>query len=100
MQMKLKDLSTKPQLVRIALNDEATLQEFGEELEFWVYDKQPLTKYVKFMRGEQTDAAELVDFCSEMILDELGQPILTEGRVLPTRLMVKAINEVVKKLGE
>ena len=40
--MKLKELATKPQLVKIVLDDEAIIKEYNEPLEFYVYDKQPL----------------------------------------------------------
>lgn len=98
--MKLKDLSAKPQLIKITLDDEETVTEYGDGLEFWVYDKQPLTKYVKFMASDRTDAAELVEFCSELILDEDGTPILRDGAILPTKLMLKTINRVVEQLGK
>ena len=45
--MKLKQLASKPQLMRVTLNDEETLKEYGEELEYWVWDKQPLAKIIK-----------------------------------------------------
>lgn len=98
--MKLKDLSTKPQLIMITLNDEETVAEYGDGLEFWIYDKQPLTKYVKFMDSENTNPAELVEFCSDLILDETGAPVMQDGAILPTKLMLKAINKVVEQLGK
>ncbi len=98
--MKLKDLSTKPQLIKITLDDEDTITEYGEGLEFWVYDKQPLTRYVKFMATESANPAELVEFCSELILDEDGSPVMHDGAILPTKLMIKTINKVVTQLGK
>lgn len=100
--MKLKQLASKPQLIRVALNDEDTIKEYGEELEFWVWDKQPLAKFIKFanVTADSESFPELVDFCSQLILDENGEPVIGEGEVLPAAIMVRCINRVVEQLGK
>lgn len=100
--MKLKDLASKPQLIRVVLNDEDTVKEYGDEIEFWVWDKQPLAKFVKFanVSAESDTFPELVEFCSQLILDEQGQPVIGEGEVLPAAIMVRCINRVVEQLGK
>lgn len=100
--MKLKALASKPQLIRVALNDEDTIKEYGEELEFWVWDKQPLAKFIKFanVTADSESFPELVDFCSQLILDENGEPVIGEGEVLPAAIMVRCINRVVEQLGK
>lgn len=100
--MRLKELSTTPQLIRVVLDDEETIKEYGEEIEFYVYDKQPLAKFVKFMNADTADfdPVDLIAFCSEMIFDEDGQPVMTEGEVLPTKVLIRCINEVISQLGK
>jgi hypothetical protein len=100
--MKLKSLATKPQLVRVALDDEDTIKEHGEELEFWVWDKQPLAKFIRFanVSADSESFPELVEFCSQLILDESGEPVIGEGEVLPAAIMVRCINKVVEQLGK
>lgn len=100
--MKLKALASKPQLMRVVLDDEETLKEHGEELEFWVWDKQPLAKFIKFanVSAESENFPELIDFCSELILDEDGAPVIGEGEVLPAGIMVRCIHKVVEQLGK
>lgn len=100
--MKLKELATKPQLIRIALDDETTITEYGEELEFWVWDKQPLTRFIKFanVSADSESFPELIDFCAELILDEEGQPVVSADMVLPAAVMVRCINKVVEQLGK
>lgn len=98
--MKLKELSTKPELIKIVLEDEEIIQEYSEPLEFWIYDKQPMTKFIKFMSAETANPAELVEFCSTLILDENGEPVIAPGEVLPMKIMIKAVNEVVVRLGK
>jgi hypothetical protein len=100
--MKLKQLATKPQLMRIVLNDEETIKEYSEELEFWVWDKQPLAKFIKFanVSAESDSFPELIEFCAELILDEEGNAVVGEGEVLPAAVMVRCINKVVEQLGK
>lgn len=100
--MKLKQLASKPQLVRVVLNDEDTIKEYGDEIEFWVWDKQPLAKFIKFanVTADSESFPELVEFCSQLILDEAGEPVIGEGEVLPAAIMVRCINRVVEQLGK
>ena len=100
--MKLKQLATKPQLMRVVLNDEDTVKEYSEELEFWVWDKQPLAKFIKFanVSADSDNFPELIEFCAELILDEEGNPVVSEGEVLPAAVMVRCINKVVEQLGK
>ena len=98
--MKLTQLAAKPQLVRIELNDEEIIKEFGEPLEFWIWDRQPLDKFIRMaqMRGE--DMSELIIAVNEMVLDEEGQSIIKDGLMLPTNVMTRVIGKVVETLGK
>ena len=100
--MKLKELAAKPKLVQVLLDDEATVKEYGDALEFWVWDRQPLTKFIKFAnaQGQVENFGELVDFCSELILDDEGNPVMVDGEVLPASIMLKCVNKVVEQLGK
>jgi hypothetical protein len=42
----------------------------------------------------------MLDFCSAMILDEDGNKVMEDGSLLPNKILVKCINEVVKQLGK
>jgi hypothetical protein len=98
--MKLTQLAAKPQLVKIELTDEDTIKEFGEALEFWIWDRQPMDKFVRLaqMRGE--DMSELITAVNEMVLDEEGNPIVKDGLMLPTNVMTRVIGRVVETLGK
>ena len=98
--MKLTQLAAKPQLVKIVLNDEDIIKEFGEELEFFIYDRQPMDKYIRLAQMNGGDMSELITAVNEMILDEEGTPIIKEGLVLPTNVMTKVMGKVVETLGK
>lgn len=98
--MKLTQLAAKPQLVRIELNDEEIIKEFGEPLEFWIWDRQPLDKFVRMAQMKGEDMSELIIAVNDMVLDELGQPVVKDGLVLPTNIMTRVISRVVETLGK
>ncbi len=46
---QLKELATKPQLVKVTLDDADTIKEYPEGLEFFVWDKQPLEDFIQIV---------------------------------------------------
>jgi hypothetical protein len=98
--MKLTQLAAKPQLVKIELTDEDTIREYGEPLEFWIWDRQPLDKFVKLAQMKGDNMSELIVSVNEMILDEEGNAIVKDGLVLPTNIMSRVIGRVVETLGK
>ena len=100
--MRLKDLAAKPQLIEIFIDEPEIIKEYSEPLEFYVWDKQPITKFLKYAKTSQDaeNYEELVDFCTELVLDEEGNPVITDGVVLPSSIMIKCINKVVEQLGK
>ena len=98
--MKLTQLAAKPQLVKIVLNDEDIVKEFGEELEFFIYDRQPMDRFVRLAQMKGEDMGELIAAVNDMVLDEEGNSIVKDGLVLPTNVMTKVIGKVVETLGK
>lgn len=98
--MKLTQLAAKPKLIKVELTDEDVVKEFGESLEFYIWDRQPIDKFVKLAQMKGNDLNELITAVNEMVLDEEGNPIIKDGLVLPTNVMTKVIGKVVETLGK
>ena len=98
--MKLTQLLAKPQLIRIELNDEDTIKEYGEALEFWILDRQPMEKFIQFAQMKPEDFAEMVQAVNSMVLDEQGEVVIKDGLTLPTGVMTKVIGKVIETLGK
>lgn len=98
--MKLTQLAAKPQLMRIEISDEETVKEYGEALEFWIWDRQPMDKFVRLAQMKAENFSELVEAVNSMVLDEKGEMILKDEMTLPTVLMTKVIGKVVETLGK
>lgn len=98
--MRLTQLVAKPQLVKIEINDEETLAEFKESLEFFVYDRQPIAQFIKLAQLKDENMSEIVDIVKNMVLDEEGNQVLTGDLNLPTKVLTKVIGKVVETLGK
>jgi hypothetical protein len=98
--MKLTQLTAKPQLIKIQVDDEETVKEFGEPIEFWIWDRQPMHKFVKMANLKENDIESLVQVVREMVLDEEGKETLTEEVALPMNVLTKVIGKVVETLGK
>ena len=98
--MKLSQLAAKPQLIEINLEDEDIIARFGEPLEFYIWDRQPMDTFVKLATVDYKEFGKVAEIIKELVLDETGKPIVNDESMLPTDLMMRAINRVVETLGK
>lgn len=98
--MKLSDLAKKPQLVQVTITDEELVKEFGEPIEFWTWDRQPMETFLKLASMDSSNYGNIVDAVRGLVLDEKGQPLLTGEVTLPSRVMMAVITQVVAGLGK
>jgi hypothetical protein len=98
--MKLSQLAGKPQLIQIALDDEDTVKEFGESLEFWTWDRQPMAIFLKLASVDAGNPSSIIESVKTLVLDEEGKEILTGDATLPTKVMMRVISKVVEGLGK
>lgn len=98
--MKLSQLAAKPQLVLIKLEDEETVKEFSEPIEFYTWDRQPLDVFMKLASVTQDSTTSIIEIVRTLILDENGKPILTNESMLPTHVLMRAITKVTEMLGK
>lgn len=97
--MKLKELSKKPALIEVILDDEDTVKEFGEPLTFQTWDRTPLDVFTKLAAVDQKNAAEVVDVVRHLILDDDGREIIAKDQMLPPPVLIRAISKIVSTLG-
>ena len=98
--MKLSQLAAKPQLIQIILDDEDIRKQYGDALEFYVYDRQDMDTFIKLATLDSKDFSKLTDLINSLILDEQGSPIVKDGMILPSDILIKAIQRVVETLGK
>ena len=98
--MKLSQLTAKPQLIDVHIDDEETIKEFGEAIEFWTWDRQPMDVFMKLANADQNNTSSVIEIVKTLILDEKGKEILKDDNMLPTHVLMKAISKVTEILGK
>ena len=98
--MKLAQLAAKPQLIKIELNDTEIVEEFGEALEFWTWDRQPLETFMKLANSKENDTLGMIEIVRTLILDESGKEIITKDIMLPSHVLIRVIAKIVETLGK
>jgi len=98
--MKLQALVSTPQLQKITIDDEAIVEKYGEEIDFYIYDRQDMDTYMSLATlGEDTSISTVAKVVSKIILTEDGNRILEDNQQLPMDMMLKVVEETVKHLG-
>jgi hypothetical protein len=99
--MKLSQLAAKPQLIKLEINDADTVKEFGEPIEFWTWDRQPLETFMKLAnQGDNQNAGGMIDVVRTLILDENGKEVIKGDVMLPSTVLIRVISKIVETLGK
>lgn len=98
--MKLSQLCSRPVLIEITLDDEDTVKEYGEPLTFHTWDRQPMDVFMKLAMATEGQVSSVIGIVKDLILDDTGRPILSDGNMLPTPVLMRAIARVTEALGK
>jgi hypothetical protein len=97
--MELKELSKKPQLIKLTIDKEDLVKKYGDTLEFHIYDRQPLDVFAK-LANQKDDFSGVTELIQDMILDSEGKPVVSDGQILPVDILMEAITQVTNELGK
>jgi hypothetical protein len=98
--MNLKDLAVKPQLIKITIDDAEVISEYGEALDFYTWDRQPMETFLKIAANRGGNFEDMAIVLKDMILDSEGQQVIKDGAVLPGKIMISAFSKLVDTLGK
>ena len=100
MGLKINQLAAKPQLVKLELDAPELVEAFGEVIEFWTWDRQPLDTFMKLASANQQDYAKMLDVVRTLILDEEGKQVIQGENTLPSKVLIAAVAKIVELLGK
>ena len=100
MALNLTQLASKPQLIKITLSTPEIKEKYGDDLEFWIMDRQPIDQFIKMATLGADNYGEMIKLVKALVLDETGQPAVKEGEALPNDVMMTVIGAVVERLGK
>ena len=104
--MKLSEITTKPQLIEVLIEDEDTVKEFGEPLSFYTWDRQPMETFIKLanlasnIENQNPNIGDMIGVAKTLILDENGKEIIKGDIMMPTNILIKVVQKVTERLGK
>jgi hypothetical protein len=98
--MKINQLAAKPQLIKITLDESNIVEQYGEAVEFWTWDRQPLETFMKLANANNQDLGAMIGIIRTLILDEEGKEVINNDNMLPSNVLVLAISKIVEALGK
>ena len=98
--MKLSELAKKPQLVELTIDKEELVEKYGDELTFYMYDRQPLDVFTKLANATQDNMGEYMIILKDIIVNEEGQPVMNDDLILPIDLLTEAMKLIGERLGK
>jgi len=98
--MKLAELSQKPELIKIEIDKAELVEKYGDTLEFFCFDRQPIDVFTKLANADTSDPGSMTMLFKELILDEHSAPIINGESVLPMDVMIEAIKLIGDRLGK
>ena len=100
MGLKLTQLASKPQLIKLTLDKPEIVEKYGDSLEFWIMDRQPIDQFIKMATLGADNYGEMIRMVNALVLDETGNLAVKEGEALPNDVMMAVIGAVVERLGK
>ncbi len=98
--MELQELAVKPKLIKVTITAEAIVEKYGDELDFYVYDRQPLDVFAKLATIKEDNALLFTDMLVDLILNEEGKPVMADDKILPIDVLTEAVKLIGDKLGK
>lgn len=98
--MELSQLAQKPQLVKLTINAEEIVEKYGDELEFYMYDRQPLDVFAKLANFDQNDPGGIIQILKTVILNADGEQVMKDDLQLPMDVVTECIKVAGDKLGK
>jgi hypothetical protein len=98
--MKLSELAKKPQLQKITITKPELVEKYGDELEFFIFDRQPLDVFTKLADVDQNNIGQYIDILQDLILNENGDKVTSEELVLPIDILTEAMTLIGEHMGK
>lgn len=98
--MNLKDLAQKPTLIELKVTEPAIVEKYGDELSFYVYDRQPIDVFAKLATMQEANPLEFTDMLAQLILDAEGNPVMADDKILPIDVLTEAVKLIGDTLGK
>jgi hypothetical protein len=98
--MKLSELAKKPKLIELTISKQELVEKYGDELTFFMYDRQSLDIFTKLANATQDNVGEYMTILKDIIVNEDGKPVMDDEMVLPIDVLTEAMRLIGERLGK
>ncbi len=99
--MTIAKFATKPKLEQLKIDTPEIVENYGEEITFWMKDHLDLQTYFDFYKFQrESNGDELMNVLRKIILTEEGKPALQSDDVLPVDLTLEVMFKINENLGK
>lgn len=99
--MNIENLTRKPILEEVVIDDEEIVKTYGEPIKFWMRDHIDLNTYFDFYRFQsEAKSEELFGLLRKIILNSEGKPVISDDEVLPPDITINVLIKVNDVLGK
>ena len=98
--MNLQELAVKPTLTKLTIKEPKIVEKYGEVLDFYIYDRQPLDIFAKLASLTEDNPLKFTDMLVDLILNEKGEPVMSDDKILPIDVITEAVKLIGDKLGK
>jgi hypothetical protein len=96
----IKEFARKPELIRIELDAEDVVAEFGDTVVFYMKDYVDVSTYFDFYRSQTDNPGGLNSVLKKLVLNAEGQPVMGDDQALPATLAIGALSKISEHLGK
>jgi hypothetical protein len=99
--MLISQVSKKPALIKMDLDDPKIVETYGETITFYMYDNVDLNTYFNFFKVQQSeDGTELNKLIRKIVLNEAGEQAVKDDEMLPVDICFAALVKINDTLGK
>lgn len=99
--MDISKFAKKPELMKVEIDDEDIVKEYGDSITFYIYDNVDISTYFDFYKVQQEqDGIKLQALMRKIILKEDATPALAADEMLPMDLTLAALVKINENLGK
>jgi hypothetical protein len=97
--MKIAQAIVQRELIKLTIDDEGIVIQWGEPLDFYTWNKQPIEIMLAFAASHTDNYIDIESILAKLILNKDGEQVLTAGYKMPNDVLLAAYLKLVEALS-
>ncbi len=92
--MKLSQISENRKLIKLTCSDDDIISKYGEPLDFYIWDKQPIEIGLALAYSKENEYDDLEDILKQLILNSKAEQVIQPGYKMPNEVLLAAFFKI------